>query len=355
MNPILNDPRRRNLAILALAAFASIALAILALNAEQREVAPRETPQSFFPNLASHIREIARIHVESKAGTFDVVLKPYKGWVIPQRNDYPASFETLKGTIVGFAALMTIEPKTARRDWLPKVGLGAPPKGDGTLIELRDDHNRVLAAMIVGKSVDIGDPNGSIGLFVRKPDSSQSWLVKSPVEFKSGASDWIEKNVMDVDRARIAEVDVDPAGGESYEARREKPSDADFAVADLPKGRELSDPGAADAVATAVAGFTFDDARPARDFDFGDAARHITKTFDGLSVTVQTIKQGDDYWATVAADSAPGKALAAREAREIDARTDGWAYKLPAPEGQLFMTGLDSLLKPLAAKTPPKP
>ncbi|HTQ12458.1 MAG TPA: DUF4340 domain-containing protein [Rhizomicrobium sp.] len=355
MNALLKDPRRRNLALLALAALISVALAFFALWAEQQEVAPKETPQSFFPGLAGHIREIARIHVVSKNGAFDIVLKPYKGWVIPARNDYPASYQRLKETIVGFAALMTVEPKTARPDWLPLVDLGAPPKGNGVEIELRDGDGHDLAALIAGKSVDIGDPNGYVGLFVRKPNSSQSWLVKSPVEFKGDPADWIEKDIMEVDRARIAEADVDPASGESWEARRDKPSDADFAVSELPKGRELSDPGAADNVATAIANFTFDDARPARDFDFGNAARLITKTFDGLTVTVQTLKQGNDYWATVSAESAPNKLLAAGEARNINAHTDGWAYKLPEAEGQLFMTTLDSLLKPIAAKTPARP
>jgi hypothetical protein len=353
MNEIFNDPRRRNLAILAALALISVLLAVWALNAEEREVAPRQTPQSFFPGLVSHVREITTIHVVSKKGTFDVEFKPYKGWVIPARNDYPASYQRLKETIVGFAALLTIEPKTARADWLHYVSLDNPPKGDGTLIALRDDKGHDLAAMIVGKSVDIGDPNGSIGVFVRRPDSGQSWLVKSPVEFKSDPADWIEKTVMDVDRARIAETDVDPVGSASYEARREKPSDPDFAVADLPAGRELADPGAADSVATAIASFTFDDARPAKDFDFGDAARLISHTFDGLTVTVETIKQGDDYWAVLAADSAAGKPEAAREAREINEHTNGWAYKLPPAEGALFMTTIDSLLKPPAGKTPP--
>ncbi len=47
--------------------------------------------------------------------------------MLPGRNDYPASYETVNKTLVGLAALQTIEPKTSRPDWLHYIGLDAPP------------------------------------------------------------------------------------------------------------------------------------------------------------------------------------------------------------------------------------
>jgi len=355
LRTLMADPRRRNLAILGAIALASVLLAVLALELQQGETQARYKSESFFPNLASQVREIAGIHIASSKGGFDVVFKPYKGWVLPARNDYPASFDRVKETVVGLAALETIEPKTARADWLPSIGLGAPPKGNGIAISLLNEKGEPLAALIAGKSEDIGDPSGALGLFVRRPDSNQSWLVRSVFEPKSDPSDWIDKNVMDVDRARIQETDVDPAGSASFEVRRERPSDPDFALLDLPKGRELSDPTAPDAIAAAISGFTFDDVRPAKDLDFGDAARIITKTFDGLSVTVQIALQGHDLWATVSAEAEPGKPDAAKEARDINAHANGWAYKLPAAQAQLLTTTQESLLKPLGAPAKPAP
>jgi hypothetical protein len=355
LNSFLADPSRRNLAILGAVAVVAVLLALLALEARQSEVAPHYRAEQFFPDLAAHEREVSRIRVASKKGTFDIVFKPYRGWVLPARDDYPASFDQVKETIIGLGALQTVEPKTARADWLPAVGLGAPPKGNGVEIALLNDKGETLAALILGKSEDIGDPGGAIGLFVRKPDSNQSWLVKSVFEPKSDPSDWIEKHVMDVDRARIQETDVDPAGSASYEVRREQPSDPDFKVTDLPAGRALADDTAADGIAAAITDFSFDDVRAAKNFDFNDATRVIAKTFDGLTVTVQTIRQGADYWATVSAEAGPGKPDAAREARDIDAHVNGWAFKLPEFKGQLFTTPLENLLKPLGAKPPPAP
>lgn len=352
---LTQDPRRRNLAGLAIVAIVLVILAVLALVRQDREVAPHYTPRPFLPGLASEVRDIAHIHVASKAGSVDLQFKPDRGWVVASHDDYPAAFDHVRQTVVGLAALETIEPKTARADWLHYLDLDPPPKGDGTEITLADGQGRTLAGIIAGKTEEIGDPSGAVGLFVRRANSNQSWLVRSVFQPKTDTAEWLDKQIMDVELSRIQEVDVNPMTGPSYEVRRDKPTVANLNLVDIPKGRELAYAGATDGVAGTITGFTFDDVRPAKDFDFSDghAARVVAKTFDGLTVTVQTLQQGHDYWASVFAEGAAGKPEAQRQARTIDARTSGWAYKLPAYKGQQLMTALESLLKPPPTKSAP--
>ena len=354
-NAFFSDRRRRNLSILAGATLVAVLLAVVALW-QQSNIGRRSiVPEQFFPGLARHVRDAAKIHIASKsAGAFDVVFVPEKGWVVPNRSDFPASFDLVRRTLVGLAALQTIEPKTARADWLHYIGLEGPPKGDGIEITVRDDKNQVLASLIAGKSEDIGDTSGATGLFVRRPGESQSWLTRSVLDPRATLSDWLEKSVLDVDRARIQEVDVDPAGSGSYLVRREAPSEPDFKLSPVPSGKTVSDPAAPDGVASAITGFGFDDVRPAREIDFGDSAtnaRVVTKTFDGLKITANVKRQGADYWAIISAEAF--KPEAAAEANAINAHASGWAYKLPAYKGQLFMTTLDSLIKPPPAQAAP--
>jgi len=344
------DPRRRNLAILGAAAAALVLLALASLWHQSALTSARREEQTFFPHLASELGHVARIHVASKKGAFDVVFTPERAWVLPGRDNYRASFEQVRATVVGLAALETIEPKTARPEWFAHLDLDAPPKGNGVLIEMFDDKGHSLAALIAGKGEDIGDPGGAMGLYVRKPGSNQSWLVRSVLEPKSDLADWMDKNVVGIDRARIQETDVNPPTGLAYELRRDKPSDADFVVVSMPKARELSDVAAPDGVAAAIVGFSFDDVQPAKNFDFSDSWHITSRTFDGLTVRIEIVQKDKDIWATVAAEGAPGKALADKEAREIDSHASGWAYRLPAYKGQQFMTSLDSLLKPPPAK-----
>lgn len=352
---LTHDPRRRNLAVMAGIALVMVVLAVLALVQQSREVEPHYTPQAFFPGLASEVRDIAHIHIASKSGSVDVAFKPERGWVITNHDDYPAAFDKVRETVVALAGLETIEPKTARADWLHYLDLDAPPKGDGVAITLEDGQGHPLADIVTGKTEDIGDPSGAVGLFVRRADSDQSWLVRSVFQPKPDFKEWLDKQVLDVEASRVQQVDVNPVTGPSFEVRRDKPSVANLALVDIPKGREIAYQGAADGVASTISGFTFDDVRPARNFDFSDghAARLVARTFDGLVVTVHTIKQGDDYWATVSADAQPGKSEAQRQARMIDTRASGWAYKLPSYKGQQLMTTLEGLLKPLPTKAAP--
>ena len=257
---IRNDPRRRNLAILAAVAIVMSLLAIVTLMEQARETAPHYRQETFLPGLAAHAGEVAHIRIASKTGEIDLALKR-AGWVIANHDDYPASFDQVHQTVVALAALLTLQPMTARPDLLHYVGLDAPPRGDGTEISLTGNTGDDLASLIVGKTQDIGDPSGAIGLFARKRDTTQSWLVRSPYEFKTDLGDWFDKDVVNIDRARIQETDVDPASGVSYEVRREVPSDAGFKLIEVPKGRDVAD-GATDGIATAITGFTFDDVKP---------------------------------------------------------------------------------------------
>ena len=334
---LTQDPRRRNLVVLAVIAAVMVVLAALALIHQSRQVAPHYTPHTFLQGLASEVRDVARIRLDSKSGTIDVVFKPDRGWIVASHDDYPASFEKVRETFVGLAAMQTVEPKTARPEWLHYLDLTPPPNGDGIEITLQD-----------GKSEDIGDPSGAVGLFVRRSNSKQSWLVRSVFTPKTTPIDWLDKHVIDIDTSKIQEADINPLNGPSYELRRDKPGDPDLKLTNLPKGREISYPGAADGIAGTLSNFTFDDVKPARDFDFADghAARMVARTIDGLIVTLQAIKQGQDYWATVSADAVPGKSGAQRQARAIDSRASGWAYKLPPYKGQQIVTTLESLLKP---------
>ena len=348
------DPRLTVLGILAAVTLVSVLLATLALWRQAALVAPHNTPETFFPGLSVKMRHVSRIRIVSKAnGAFDVTFVPDKGWVLPAMQDYPADFRQVRTLLVGLAGLETIRPETGRADWLHYLDLGDPTKGGkGVAISLLDEKDHTIAALIVGKVRDLGGANGGEGLFVRRPGSKQSWLTRSVFEPKPYPNDWLNKTLLSVDRSRIEETDITPVSGPAYVVRRTKPSEPDFELVNMPKGRQLAYPDAPDDVAAAVDGFSFDKVARASQFDFAKAAQIVTKTFDGLEVTIAVIQKDTDYWATVSASADNDSAK--KEARGIDARAAGWAYHIPAYKGAQFMTTLDSLLKRVAAKAKPR-
>jgi hypothetical protein len=116
MNSLFADPRRRNLAILAGIALVTVALAVLGVFHQASFTARRDRPELFFPTLVDRVRQIAHIRIRSKDGTVDVVFKPEKTWVVANKDDYPASHEQVRQTVVALATLTALEKKTARAD-----------------------------------------------------------------------------------------------------------------------------------------------------------------------------------------------------------------------------------------------
>ncbi|HWA90649.1 MAG TPA: DUF4340 domain-containing protein [Rhizomicrobium sp.] len=355
MNDLLADPRRRNLAILGAAALVSVLLAVWGVYEQSASLAPKNARTEFFPGLAHQIRQAARIHIVKKDGSFDVNFRPSKGWVLPGKGDFPASYAEVNKLLVGLAAMQTIEPKTARADWFHFVDLDAPPKGSGTEIVVSDDHGHELAHLIVGKSEDIGDQSGAIGLFVRRPGEQQSWLVRAESQPDTQIADWLDKNVLGpLDRDKLQSTVFEQPDGKSFEVSRAKPSDLGFQLATpIPAGKELANPGAIEGLATVLMGFGFDDVKPAREIDLANPVRVTSRTFDGLAVTADVVHVGQDYWATLNATETSTKPEIAKQARLINSRTNGWAYKLDSSKGAQLTTTFDSLLKVKGAAAAP--
>ena len=106
MSEFFSDPRRRNLSILAGATVVAVLLALAALWQQANIGRPANAPEQFFPGLARHVRDAAKIRIASKSGgVFDIVFMPEKGWVVPSRSDFPASFDLVRRTLVGLAAV----------------------------------------------------------------------------------------------------------------------------------------------------------------------------------------------------------------------------------------------------------
>jgi hypothetical protein len=98
----------------------------------------------------------------------------------------------------------------------------------------------------------------------------------------------------------------------------------------------------------AIANFSFTDVKPAQAADFAKPAAHIVaRTFDGLLVTLDVIQQGSDSWTRISASTAPGaKPDIAQQASAINARADGFAFKLPAEKASALLVDQAKILTP---------
>ena len=107
--------------------------------------------------------------------------------------------------------------------------------------------------LIVGKSA------GAHSVYVRLADSPQSLLASPAPPVDADPKGWLERALIDVAPERVREIEEHPAQGAAFTVARAKAEQNDFTVTPLPKGRELSSPGAANALAAALSSLTLED------------------------------------------------------------------------------------------------
>jgi len=341
------DRRRRNLMVLGGVTAAFLALAIVSVFIRAGELAPKFEPRPFFPGLPAAVNDLGEMAIVSKTATIHVK-KTGEDWVLVEKNNFPADQAQMRAVAVGIADLQVLEPKTARADWLNYIGLTAPPEGDGVRVTLTDAGGKLLADLLIGQRQGNPDELGRSTLYVRKPDENQSWLARGYLDPKPQITDWLDKGVVAIARDRVKGAVVTPASGPTYTLSRENKDLPDFKLLDLPRGRELSFEGSPDGVAGAIVGFIFDDVSKADGFDFSKAPQQVTNTFDGLNLTVKIATKDGASWATVSA--AGTNDMAKAEAERINARVNGWAFKLPESKVRQFAATRETLLKPPPGK-----
>ena len=328
--------RRRTLLILTGAVLLCGLLAGYAVWRRAAEGLPRYTSELFLPGFADRAGDAARIEVVGPNSAFTVIKESPTGWVL-DRGNFPADFDEVRRTLISLAQLSTIAPKTERPDWLTHLSLGEPPRGNGTLLTVKDAQGAVLARLIAGNSVELGDVNGAKGLFVRRPGENRAYLARAVFPVRGDIGSWMTKQMALIGPARLKSVTVIPPNGQGFTVLRPTPNDA-VTLVGVPATAAV-DFQLVNEIGFAVATFTPSDLRTADGVDFAGATRVVAQSFDGLTVNFELARRADGIWVRL---NAAGTAQAA----DINARASGFAFRLPEEKGRVLLVDRQRVLTP---------
>jgi len=360
----------RQLIGLAIAAAVMVVAAVAVVLVRDQGAGKAFSPALLIPGFKDRVNDVADIEIAAKS-VFHLKRQEGGRWVLSEKANYPVVHENVKKVILGLADARRVEPKTARADYYGRIGVADPGQtGGGTRLTFKTDKGDVLATVIVGKRKALSG-RLKAWTYVRLAGQPQTWLVDALPRIEADPVRWLVPDLLEVKRDRVARVRGRHADGTVLEVVRDKPDDADFKVVNLPKGAKLRMPSIANGVGGALGYLSFDDVRPAGEIDFSGATKTVYTTFDGLIVTVRTVKVGDAYWcrfaarydANAVAKGKKGENLVipdvakdvGAEAHDIDARVHGWAYRLPDYKAEDFTKRLDDMIEPPAKdKSKPK-
>ncbi|WP_374300357.1 DUF4340 domain-containing protein [Ferrovibrio sp.] len=335
------------------------------------------TPRPLLPGLMAKVNDVASLEISTPKALFRIERgADAEHWTMPSRNDYPVRADLVRKNVLGIAGLETVEPRTDKPEHYDRLQVSDPekyqPADDASksdpgpiLVRLVDPDAKSIAAVIVGKtkSYPVGGKPGQV--HVRKPEEARAWLAQGILELPADPVQWLVKDLIKIDRARVASVTVTHPDGSVLRIARgpgkTDGSSVDFVPADLPKGMKVASAYDVNAVAGALAYLAFDDVAKDSEHDFAKATVTEIVTLDGVKAVVKTIpaEDGKKGWITITAshDAALAKPdagnkdlLAPEEAeKQINAATRrmaGWAYLVPESAVRDLTRKLADLIEP---------
>lgn len=296
------------------------------------------------PGLERSVTTVTEVDLRRGDGTHTSLKKESSGWMVGERG-WPADTGKVRKLLLDLGALNVVEEKTRLPANYPQLGVEdvSTPKATGTAINVVTPAHSY--ALIVGHN-----SSGKSG-YVRVAGAAPSLLAAPLLTPDADPKTWLEHALIDVPATRMQTVEMKPAEGPAYTATREKKEQTDFAVSPLPKGRQLTNPGAADSIAGSLGSLSLDDVQKAAAPADAKLARAMFRTFDGLELDVTGRKDGARSLIVLAARSTA--AATADEAQRLNARLQGWEFEIPDYKYGALFRPLEELLQRLPEK--PKP
>jgi hypothetical protein len=293
------------------------------------------------PDLEHNVNAVTEVGLRKGDGTRTTLKMDSTGWSVGERG-WPADPGKVRKLLLDLGALNIVEEKTRLPANYPQLGVQdvSSPKATGTHIELTTPGR--TWALIVGKS------SSAKSGYVRVANASQTLLAAPLLTVDADPKGWLDHALIDIAPERVRQVEERPTEGPGFSATREKKDQTDFTVTPVPKGRELTGPGAAGPIAGSLSSLTLDDVGKAGAAADLKVAHAVFRTFDGLEVSVAGRKDGARALVTIRTHATAKQTEA--EAQQRNARLGGWEFEIPDYKYAAIFRPLDDLLK-----KPPEP
>ena len=294
-----------------------------------------------FPGLAAKLKDAARVEIVYQGKTTAIESKNGR-WGLADRAGYPIEDKRLHEMLTAVTEMRLVEPRTSDPAQLARLGVDDPMKANSTarLLRIVGTDGKPFLEVVLGHRRVRSQGKVDEQIYARRPNETQSWLADGAPHADSDVGLWFDRDLTNIDNARIASVAVD-RNGEKLLFKREGEKLTLAEPAEHPKLEEyrLED------VARAFQGLTLQEVRPASQ-PIGDKVGSATfATTDGLTLTVTLFRADKDVWAVF---GAVGADKVADEAAALQKKFDGWIFEV----GSWKEKSMTPLLSDLVAEKP---
>lgn len=258
-----------------------------------------------FPDLYEQLSQVDQIQFSSSEDQFSLQ-REGEDWFIKEHFNYPANFDEVKRMLIDMAEAKILERKTNDPDKFEVLGVeGAEPQtagGQSLEISLADGEEQV-AGLVLGNIRDVTLQTGPKQFFVRRAGEQQSWLAQGYLQISPVMLNWIQSEIINLARERIAKVEIIQPNGNTAVLVNLGEKDK-FGTPEQGKQTVFKYEQLGYDIAGSLHQMRMEDVQPVKQFSRGDAEVVTAKftSFDGLVVTSETSFIDGFYYATFDAE-----------------------------------------------------
>lgn len=324
--------------------------------------------QLVFPGIGDRLAQAARVEVRKHDATLAVALRD-GNWGLEDRGGYPVRRERIRELMAGLTELRIVEARTGDPELFSRLNLEdvTVAGGNSLLLTVKDAQGVTIAELILGKRRVRTLANVPEAIYIRRPGENRTWLAEGNVRVDVEHALWLDRDILDIRRARIREVTNErPASNESVTVRRADPRAEAAALVDPPEGFQV-DANKADELARTLEWLSFNDVMPASGLQGAEivgTSRFVT--WEGVTIDARIMRHDGKLWVTFdTAFAAPAEPVqngpeeirtpevARTEIEEAARRMAGWAFNFADWKNEYFTRRLEDMRRPAEEQRPP--
>ena len=167
------------------------------------------------PAVAASMKIVTFDEVQGQIGSFEVRKDPVSGqWTIPSRNGYPADATDQMATAANsLIDLQVLDVQTTNAEDHDDLGVIEPKiedleigdEGVGRLVAFKDESQKTIASMIIGKPSD-SDPSK---IYVRIPGQNPVYVVRfDDAPLSTDFQRWIEEDLLQLSSIDVTQMEI---------------------------------------------------------------------------------------------------------------------------------------------------
>lgn len=336
---------------------ALIAAAVLHASSTQRAPGTVEG-RPMLPELRRQANNLAGIELHKRGKTLTLV-RNGEQWSIKERAGYPVEGDKVRALLVQLTNAELAEPKTASKDRWSLLDLEDPATAEAksSLVRLLDAGGKPTAELVIGKQRMNAFGTGRHGIYVRRPNETQTWLASGEPKVTIDVKDWVDPAIFKADTEKLKRVTVTyPKEAPIVVEREGEPGKGGkFVIKSVPEGMKVKQNAGVEHIALSLGSVELDDVRKLDATPVGDNVSTITaESSDGMTVTLRLRREGkgDEAWLSF---TAAGQGEAKKTADAINAKGAGWEFRIPTWKADQIGKRAADIFEQAKETTPPQP